>query len=117
MSTFTRERLAQAQFPSTVGSIYANPSSTVTNVHTIVLYNGNTTTETVSVYYTQNSGGSLGTPATSDILYKMSMIANETVMLEFPGEGMVLSGTNDAIFGLTTTASKVNCIIFGVKVT
>ena len=112
----TRGRLAEIQtIPSTVGSLYANPSSTKTFVKGITLFNNNTTSETVKLYRVPDSTGSLGTAAVTNQFLEISLASLETFVFEFPGDGAVLEDTNDSIQGVTTTASKVTVLIHGVK--
>ena len=112
----TRGRLADiTTLPSTVGSIYANPSSTKTFISGITIHNGNTTSETVQVYNVPDSGGSLGTAALTNRIWRKVLAADETAILEVPSDGIVLSDTNDAIFAVTTTSSKVTVMVHGTK--
>lgn len=112
----TRGRLADIQtIPSTAGSLYANPTSTKSFVKGITLFNSNTTAEIVKLYQVPDSTGSLGTAAVTNQFLEVSLASLETFVFEFPGDGAVLEDTNDAIFGVTTTASKVTVQIHGVK--
>jgi hypothetical protein len=114
--TITRGRLINpTTLPSTVGSIYANPSATKSFVKGITLFNSNTTAETVKLYNVPDSTGSLGTAALANQFLEISLAALETFIFEFPGDGAVLEDTNDSIQGVTTTASKVTVQIHGVK--
>jgi hypothetical protein len=112
----TRGRLAEIQtIPSTVGSLYANPSATKSFIKGLTLFNSNTTAETVKLYRVPDSTGSLGTAAVTNQFLEISIAPLETFVLEFPGDGTVLEDTNDSIQGVTTTASKVTVQIHGVK--
>jgi hypothetical protein len=114
--TITRGKLADIQtIPSTVGSVYSNPSSTKTFVFGVTLFNSNTTAETVKLYMVPDSGGSLGTAAVTNQFLEVSLASLETFVFEVPDDGIVLSDTNDSIQAVTTTASKVTIQIHGVK--
>ncbi len=102
------------QLPSTAGSLLANPASTKTFLRGFILYNSNTTTETVDIHVVPDSGGSLGSAAASNRICRLTLATNETLIVEFPFP-IVLIDTNDAIFGVTTTASKVTFIPLGDK--
>lgn len=115
MATVTHGKLADIQtLPSTVGSIYANPASTETFIKGFTLFNSNTTSETVKLYVVPDSGGSLGTAALTNQFLEISLSSKETFVFDTPGDGIVLSDTNDSIQGVTTTASKVTVIIHGL---
>ncbi len=100
------------QIASSPASVYANPASTKSLIRGIIIYNSNTTTETVKIYYVPDSSSSLGTAAASNRLFSVSLSADETLIIEIPF-CLVLSDTNDAIFAETTTASKVTIEITG----
>lgn len=112
----SRGKLAEIQtIPSTAGSIYANPASTKTFIFGFTLFNSNTTAETVKLYMVPDSGGSLGTAAATNQFLEVSLASLETFVFEAPSDGIALADTNDAIFAVTTTASKVTVQIHGVK--
>lgn len=102
------------QLPSSVGAMYDNGSSVKTYIRGIILHNTNTTTETVELQMVQNSSGSLGTPAASKKFLHVDLATNETLFIEFISP-IILTAQHDAIFGVTTTASKVNFIPLGDK--
>ena len=112
----SRGKLADIQYiASSAGSIYANAAATKTFVSGLTLFNGNTTAETVKLYYVPDSGGSLGTAGVSNQFLEISLAALETFVFEAPSDGIVLTDTNDSIQAVTTTASKVTVIIHGTK--
>jgi hypothetical protein len=112
----TRGRLADIQtIPSTVGSIYSNPASTITFVSGFTLFNSNTTAETVKLHNVPDSGGSVGTATVTNQFLELSLAAGETFIYEAPSDGIVLEDTNDSIQAVTTTASKVTVMIHGVR--
>ena len=107
MSTITHETLALAQLPSTQTDIY-DPASGVTGcIHNITLHNTNTTTETVELW--KHNG------TTAFQIAKIALVANETLILAFGNDGLVINGSNK-LQGKTTTASKVTYDISGTKV-
>lgn len=109
-------KLADIQYvPATAGSVYANPGSTKSFVKGVVLFNGNTTAETVKLYNVPDSGGSLGTASAANQFLELSLAPLETFVFEAPGDGLPLSDTNDSIQAVTNTASKVTIQLSGLK--
>jgi hypothetical protein len=112
----SRGKLADIQYvASSAGSIYTNAAATKTFIAGFTLFNGNTTAETVKLYYVPDSGGSLGTASVSNQFLEISMASLETFVFEAPSDGIVLTDTNDSIQAVTTTASKVTVMIHGTK--
>lgn len=99
---------------ATVGSIYTNAAATKSFVRGFVLHNTNTTAEVVQLHWVPDSSGSLGTAATSNRFFYASLAANETLLVELPFP-FIMTDTNEAIFGVTTTASKVTVAVLGDK--
>ena len=103
----------------TAAPIYVNSASTLTNIKGFILFNGNTTTETVNLYYVEDNVGALDT---LDIANKpqqfirQELASGETfyVELNYP---IVLTDTNDAVFGLTDSSQVVTVILIGDKET
>jgi hypothetical protein len=109
-------KLADIQtIPSTVGSIYSNPASTESFISGFTLFNANTTAEVVRLYQVPDSGGSLGTAGETNQFLEISLASKETFVFEAPGDGIVLSDTNDSIQAVTSTALKVTIQIHGLK--
>jgi hypothetical protein len=111
-------KLADIQYiAATAGSIYTNPAATKSYIKGLIIFNGNTTSETVLLYAVPNSGGSLGTAGVSNQVAALLIVANDTVFFPFNVDGAptVLDGTNDSIQAVTTTASKVTCLVIGDK--
>lgn len=107
MATITHETLYLGQLPSSQTDIY-DPASGVTGcIHNITLHNTNTTAEIVELW--KHNG------TTAYKLYKASLAADETVILEYTNDGLVVDGSHK-IQGKTTTASKVTIDISGTKV-
>ena len=111
-------RLADIQYvPSTVGSIYSNPATTKSYLKGLLLFNGNTSTETVKIYNVPDASAALGTAGVSNQIAEFSLIAKETLFFPLNVDGMptVLLDTNDSIQAVTTTASKVTVCVIGDK--
>ena len=107
MSTITHETLYLGQLPSSQTDLY-DPASGVTGcIHNITLHNTNTTAETVELW--KHNG------TTAFKIFKGSVAADETVIIDFANDGLVIDGANK-VQGKTTTASKVTIDISGTKV-
>ena len=106
MATFNDiAELGKGQVASTIGAIYTTPTGKVAQVKTVILHNTNTTAENVRI----GKGGT----ATSDYLLNISLAANET--FEFsPAVPLAFVG-DEVLYGLTTTASKVNYFVYGQR--
>lgn len=92
---------------ATAGAVFTNPSTTTTYVRFISLHNTNTTAEEVVLNLVPNSTGSVGTAAVTNQIFKESIEANGTRILEFPAPGLMLEAENDTLQAVTDTASKV----------
>lgn len=102
---------APFQIASSAGTVsgLTNPdTSHKTVVRGLTFNNTNSTTENIAVYNVPNSGGSLGTPSAANEIGSFSLAAGLFFELEF-ASALILTGENDAIFLVTTTASKVTC--------
>ena len=107
MATITHETLALGQLPNSQTDIY-DPASGVTGcMHNITLHNTNTTTEIVELW--KHNG------TTAFQIFKVALAANETLILSFGNDGLVVDGANK-LQGKTTTASKVTYDVSGTKV-
>lgn len=100
------------QLLATATSIYTNPAATKTLIKTVLLHNTNTSTETVKLYFVVASGGNIGTPVVANRLINRSIISNDTVFITMPYP-LILSSTNDALFGESTTANMTNILLLG----
>ena len=108
-------RLADIQYiASSAGAIYTNAASTKTYIKSFVLFNGNTTAETVRLYNVPNSGASAGTAGVSNQFAEISLASTETLMFDLPYP-ITLIDENDTIQASTTTASKVTVQLLGDK--
>lgn len=106
-------RLADPQFiPSTVGSVYANPASSKTFISGILVFNTNTTSETVKLYNVPNSGASLGTAGDGSQFDEFALAAKTQKLISLPYPITQLD-LNDSIQAVTTTASKVTIQLLG----
>ena len=107
MSTITHETLYLGQLPSSQTDLY-DPASGVTGcIHNITLHNTNTTSENVELW--KHNG------TTAYQILKASIAANETLIISYENDGLVVDGSNK-IQGKTTTANKVTIDISVTKV-
>lgn len=106
-------RLTNIQYvASSAGAIYTNPVSTKSYIKSLVLFNGNTSSETVKLYNVPDSTGSVGTAGASNQFAEIVLGSLETLMFDMPYP-VTLIDTNDTIQASTTTASKVTVQILG----
>jgi hypothetical protein len=108
MSTFTHKTLALLQLASASAVDICDPGAGETYlVHNITLHNTNTTTESVNLL--KNNG------TTGFKILNTSLASNETLIISWSNDGLILDGSNK-LQGYTTTASKVTCDISGTMV-
>lgn len=106
-------RLADIQYvASSAASIYTNPASTKSYVKSLVLFNGNTSTETVKLYNVPDNAGAVGTAGAGNQFAEISLSTLETLMFDLPYP-ITLVDQNDSIQASTTTASKVTVQVLG----
>jgi hypothetical protein len=105
MTTFTPKKLAFLQLASSRGDV-CDSGSSIYEVHNIFLHNTNTASETVVLYLHDGTN--------EYILYKIALIANETVMLCLGSEGLIIDA-DSKLTGYTTTAAKVTCLVCGTE--
>jgi hypothetical protein len=111
---FAYKRLTEiTTLPSSAGAVFTNAASTTTYIRSITLHNANTAAEAVVLYNVPDNAGEVGTAGVTNQMFKQTMAAGETVILEWPVPGIVLSAEKDTIQGVTTTASKVTVQIMG----
>lgn len=111
MRQFTR--LVDIQYISNVAaSLYANPVGTKTYIKSLVLFNGNTSTETIKIYNVPNSGLVAGTAGLSNQFAEITLNSLETLMFDLPYP-ITLIDEFDTLQASTTTASKVTVQILG----
>lgn len=87
-------------------------NSTTTEIKGFVIFNGNTTAETVKFHNVPNSGGSVGTASSANQFYEYSLAAKATYIFDVPFP-ITLLANNDTIQASTTTASKVTVQVLG----
>jgi hypothetical protein len=98
-------------------TIYANPEATTTYVRSLLFHNISANPVNVALHFIQNSSGSVGTPAASNRILKITLDSTDTYFMElaFP---IVLAAQNDSlrIVNINTTAGdSVTVTILGDK--
>ena len=99
----------------TADALYDNDLNTTAYVQLIIIHNGNSTSENVKLYKVPNNSGSLGTAGVSNIMYNLTLVANETKMIQVAKMGIMLIAQHDSIQASTTTSNKVTVQIYGDK--
>jgi hypothetical protein len=108
-------RLTDIQYvANTAGAIYTNAASTTSYIKSFVLYNNNTSTETVKLYNVPDSAASVGTAGDANQFAEIALAAKETLMFDLPYPITIID-ENDTIQAVTTTASKVTVQVLGDK--
>jgi hypothetical protein len=106
-------RLADPQFiPSTVGSVYANPSASKTYISGYILFNTNTTSETVRIHNVPNNGAIIGTASDATQMDEVVLTTKTQLIRTFPYP-ITQIDLNDSIQAVTTTASRVTIQLLG----
>jgi len=104
--------LAQGQLGSAIAPIFTAGSSTV-DIKTIIFFNSDNTTKSISVHVVPNSSGSLGAATSANQILNISLASGDT--FEFsPAFPIRLIAANNSIQAGTTIANKVNYFINGV---
>ena len=99
--------------PDSVGTIYETPGLTTAYLRTIILFNSNTTNETVKLYYLDYDISGPVTPAVTNQFLERVLSPKETLVIEFSAiPGLVLQA-GDIISGDTDTADKVTIQLMG----
>jgi hypothetical protein len=96
-------------------TIYANPASTTTYIRSLLFHNVSANAVNVALHFVQNSGGSVGSTATSNRILKITLDSTDTYFMElaFP---IVLTGENDSlriVNANTTAGDSVTVTILG----
>ena len=113
---FAYDRLVDVTtLPKSVGILFDQPASQVTYIRFILLHNSNTTAEVVKLYDVPDNGGSVGSAGATNEFFGATLQPLETVMIEFPVPGKIIKDEHETIQGVTTTASKVTCTMYGGK--
>lgn len=107
MATYTHETLALGQLPSSQTDICDPGASETFLIHNITIHNTNSTSETVELW--KHNG------TTAYQILKATVASNETVILDWANDGLVLDGSHK-LQGKTTTAAKVTYDISGSQV-
>ena len=108
-------RLTDIQYvANTAGAIYTNAASTISYIKSLVLFNRNTTSETVKLYNVPNNGASVGTAGDTNQFAEIVLAAKETLMFDLPYPITIID-ENDTIQAVTTTASQVTVQVLGDK--
>jgi len=90
-------------------SVYANPASTTTFITEIDIHNTTASSVSIILCIVPNASGSLGTPAATNQVHRITLNAYDTALIQFASP-IALIGTNDAIFGLAgTTGVTIQC--------
>lgn len=115
MATFQYAKLMSVAAIATgaAAAVYQNPSSTVTFIPAIVVANVSGAIRTVQIYNVTNNSGALGTAATTNLVVKLALAVDETVVWELP-HPIILDATNDSIQALAD-GSSVNIQCLGAK--
>jgi hypothetical protein len=112
----TRGKLADIQYiASTAGSVYANPAATKSFLKGVTLFNVAGSSQTVKLFNVPDSGGSLGTAADANQCFEVVLATKESFAFDWPGDGLVLTDTNDSLQASSTNASSVTITLHGLK--
>jgi len=93
--------------------VYTNPTGTTSYVRTLILHNTNTLGEAVTLYNVPDSSNATGTAAAANQFYKDTVTSEDTVFIEIPAPGIVMTGSHDTIQGVCHTASLVTIQMYG----
>ena len=104
---FTGKSLADGQISDSQANIYASPSTKVTIVKSLHVYNTNSTAETVKIYVKRFG-------STARQIGIAVLAQDESKQFVSDGEAITLS-SEDSIQAITTTASKVNYVLTGAQ--
>lgn len=85
----------------------------VKHIFSIILHNTHAGAVTVDIHLVQNNAGAVGTAADANKIYKVTLTADETEVLSFPGsESLTLDAANDT---LQAVADVTGVVIIAVK--
>ncbi len=101
------------EIPNTIGVLYTNPASTQSYIRLIIIHNTNVSAERVILYNVPDVATTVGAASPSNIFYSADVESDETVFIEFPAPGLILSDQNDTIQAVTTTSNEVTVQITG----
>lgn len=115
--SFTYKRLTDVITLATSAATtipYTHTSAALTTyVRLINIHNSATSGQAVTLYQVPDTAGSAGTAGPTNAIYKETLAADDTAIIEYPIPGLMLTDLNDTIQGETDTASKVTITITG----
>jgi len=89
----------------------------VKHIFSIILHNTHVSAVTVDIHLVQNSAGAVGVAADANKIYQVTLTANETEVLSFPGaESLTLDALNDTLQAVASVTSVVTITIKGDEV-
>ena len=77
------------------------------------LHNTDASALTVALHLVPNGAGSVGTAASTNMFYNVSIPSNGTRILEYAVPGLMLDEENDTIQAVTSIAAKITYTITG----
>jgi len=118
--TFTLNKLCNMSFISSTALPYIMNSGNIGNpitktyIKSIIIYNNNTTLETVSMWNVPNQLNLSGTANSSNKFYSVNLAPNEMESIEFQMP-IVLNGINDSIFVSSNSNGFVTIQSYGAN--
>jgi hypothetical protein len=109
--------LINATAVDTADTIVTNTSGVDTIITHIHLYNAHSVAVTVTLCQVDDSAGSVGTAASTDIFFVYSIPAGESIILGSADCKIVLLDTNDTLQAYASEADKVNIFAYGFTMT
>jgi len=107
MATFTPQTLAFVQLSNSKSDITSVPGASKKHLaHTILLHNTNSSAEDVELFYDDGTN--------EYQILNQQVEADETVNVDFGGEGVVIEA-DGKLTGNTTTTDKVTCWVNGTE--
>jgi hypothetical protein len=100
----TRKKLAFLRLASTNGDIYDPPASTKGLVHNIIIHNTHAANPQVVVINLHDGSNEWE-------LYSMTLAIDETVQLDYPGEGWLI----DAASKITGSSTDANVTVVNIS--
>lgn len=107
MAAFTPKNLSTSQLPATETVLHTSASGTKTLIHNITLHNTDGSTAYAASLFLHNGTSSFR-------IWYSSLAANNTVIVDFGNEGLVLEA-GYSIRGLASAAAKINAIVCGIE--
>lgn len=94
---------------NTMDTLYVSPAETKTLIHNIILHNTHNRTVTAELFYVTQRG-------TQFQMYNVTMEPNETLLLDYIGEGDVFEA-GDKLKGFASVTGKINIKVCGTQET